>query len=89
MRPVLEYDDDVISGVDGYEFSHCPGVARSGQGLDGAVWYQPQREVFRRFLNVSDPFNLKVRWPKLVVDAAVGHDILNRGPQPLVDRNLP
>ena len=35
MRPVLEYDDDVISGFDGYEFSHCPGVARSGQGLDG------------------------------------------------------
>jgi hypothetical protein len=37
VRPVLEYDDDVISGVEGYEFIHCPGAARLGQGLDGAV----------------------------------------------------
>ena len=28
MRPVLEYDDDVISGVDGYEFS----TAQASQG---------------------------------------------------------
>ena len=46
MRPVLEYDGDVISGVEGYEFSHGARVARSGQGLDGAVCNQPQRGCF-------------------------------------------
>ena len=34
MRPVLEYDGDVISGVEGSEFSHGAGVARSGHDLD-------------------------------------------------------
>ena len=46
MRPVLESDGDVISGVEGSEFSHGAGVARSGHDLDGAVCNQPQRGCF-------------------------------------------